>query len=352
MLLTEMTLLVRAYKEEVSIERAKVQAASSHLTSSSRPNSRPQSSQPASLSSSRSSRPQSRQRPHTASPMVRDTMSPGVVSDPVTRSEEEEDFGIRGDESLRRRMEWELERKEAEEHHINSLRQVAPAPVKVTTNRVQRMEQESIKKRQNIAHQLEQVSGGRRRRGDTHSNNHNDERPTTAPVQRQVPNKSSVLSKRKKKQKVTRESVKSASYATRRSTKHGMMVGMETTLSTPSRAVYNKSGGSIGGGMLNPPGGGPPNITPQDSHWAKPNQPYIPSALIRTSLRDGFVHSSKHVLGPDGISLPQPLIMSESAPQLSSVGRGRPKSSPFIRFGSSGIQGMLDRKRRIHKSRG
>ena len=105
MLLTEMTLLVRAYKEEVSIERAKVQAASSHLTSSSRPNSRPtsskpnsrpQSSQPASLSSSRSSRPQSRQRPHTANPMVRDTMSARVVSDPVTGSEEEEDFGSFG----------------------------------------------------------------------------------------------------------------------------------------------------------------------------------------------------------------------------------------------------------------
>jgi hypothetical protein len=64
-------------------------------------------------------------------------------------------------------------------------------------------------------------------------------------------------------------------------------------------------------------------------------------------LRDGFVHSST-VVGPDGIAMPVPLTMSDSAPQLHRQ-TTRPKSSPFIRFGSSGIQNMLERKKQMNK---
>mgnify|MGYP006090229555 CR=1 FL=1 len=308
MLLTEMTLLVRAYKQEVNTERAKVQA-TAHMGSSlsrptsGRPGSRPQSSKPASLASSRSSsRPQSRQRPHTANPMIRDSGKNG--QDGSSRSE------------------WEREQEEDEEdkRHIMALRQVAHAPVKIAVNKVQRMEKDSIRKRMNIADQL---GDNNRRRGGNTSHGGKD-RPTTAPLQRKPASKSSVLSLASKRK---RKALKSASHAPRR---HGAK-------EIPIRSEYN-SNLANGSRQRSRPGSG----TNQGSLWTQ-NQPYVPSALIRTSLRDGFVHSSH-----GGIQMPEPLIMSESAPQLHT----RPKSSPFIRFGSTGIQELLERKRRNLQSRG
>lgn len=346
MLLTEMTLLVRAYKEEVNIERAKVTAAQHRTTTlssatirsrpgsssrsrptSSKPSSRPQSSTPMSLLSSRSSgssRPQSRQRPHTANPMVRERNG--------SNNNNEEENGLN-----RRDFENEREEEEEDKQKMMALRQVAPAPVKVAINQVQRMNQQSIQKRQLIAGQLG-VGGGKRRRNkkDAHS-----DRPTTAPVQRKSGSgRSSVLSAASKQK---RKALKSASHATRHSSKnnmHSQSRPQSSSSLTPSRSEYNNTNNTTSR----------PSSGTEPEQWAQQQQPYIPSALIRTSLRDGFVHSHSS----SALQEPTLMQMSDSAPQLhrSGIGKGRPKSSPFIRFGSTGIQELIERKRRNLKSRG
>ena len=61
-----------------------------------------------------------------------------------------------------------------------------------------------------------------------------------------------------------------------------------------------------------------------------------------------------HSHSSSALQEPTLMQMSDSAPQLhrSGIGKGRPKSSPFIRFGSTGIQELIERKRRNLKSRG
>ena len=105
MLLTEMTLLVRAYKDELKTEKAsmenmKMQASNGKFGS------RPQSSKTASLASSRSSRPQSRQRPQTANAVMIRNHNEGPTerngfsesADDARRNWEEEQEKYMGDE--------------------------------------------------------------------------------------------------------------------------------------------------------------------------------------------------------------------------------------------------------------
>jgi hypothetical protein len=301
MLLTEMTLLVRAYKEEVNIERAKAQALISqpkYLTSlHSRSSSRPQSSKPASsLASSRSSRPQSRQRPQTASPIIRDS----------NRREQQ------------REMEREQEERDEDERQIMALRQVAHAPVTITSSRdrVERMKKVSVMKRLDIADTL---APGIRSKGNN--------RPTTAPLQRQTNGKSSVLSSHSKKKK--RKASAGADSQQSKNRKNSNASNRATG------NIHNINSGSW-------------NNEKEEEQLKPQNQPYVPTALIRTTLRNGFVHNSTSAVGPDGIALPSPLITSESAPLLQGNKKTRPKSSPFIRFGSSGIQTILERKKNLN----
>lgn len=322
MLLTEMTLLVRAYKDELKTEKANLQSVQMLASRTSSKgggrgeplSSRPQSSKPASLASSRSSRPQSQQRPHTANPVMgrKNTNSTRVRLDNGTG------FSVAANEA---RREWEEEREREESERMFAMKQRAVAPVNLSASR-----ERVVKMTGTSAQNRIEIPGSAKRRRQQEESKKGHNRPTTAPVQRSGKSKG----KGGKKQKKRRGR-------------------QEQQQQQKKQQQYYHDQAAMGKQAL------------QQSLTSSAHRPYVPAALIRTSLRDGFVHNDASggrglVGGPDGIALPEPLSMpvqlrgSQSQPTLSGEQqRSRPKSSPFIRFGSTGIQELLERKRRGKK---
>lgn len=308
MLLTEMTLLVRAYKDELKTEKANLQSAQmlsgkkSGRTRSEASSSRPQSSK----LSSRSSRPQSRQRPHTANPVPKRS----------ERLKKSDSFPVAADEA---RREWEEERDREELERMHAMKQRANPLVELSDSRalVKKLTGESSKSRIDIP------GATKRKRGLKHEQP-SQTRPTTAPVKRT----SKIKSKSKRRDKVSLSKKHQHAALGRQALKQSLISSNQTEEDLGQSEEFR--------------------------------QPYVPAALIRTSLRDGFVLSDSISgrAGPDGIELPQPLSMqatrnlnfSQSQPAVrgNKGGISRPKSSPFIRFGSAGIQELLERKRRTN----
>ena len=325
MLLTEMTLLVRAYKDELKTEKANLQSVqmlagrvSNRDRRGDSSSSRPHSSKPASLASSRSSRPQSRQRPHTANAVMgRDNNghNGGRLDDGIG-------FSAAADEA---RREWEEEREREESERMYAMKQRATAPMNLSASRERVVKMTGASAQSRI-----EIPGSAKRRRQQEAAQKRHGRPTTAPLQRSGKLKGKGVKKQKKR--------RGKQDQQQRQHQHQQ-----------EQQRYYQDQASMGRQAL------------QQSLASKMHRPYVPAALIRTSLRDGFVHSDSSdgrglMGGPDGIAIPEPLSTaaqlrgSQSQPALSSgQSRPRPKSSPFIRFGSTGIQELLERKRRSKK---
>ncbi len=347
MLLTEMTLLVRAYKDELSAEKAKAQhaalmahksggpggggrrsgktsnASTARSSRSGHSSSRPHSSKPSSIASSRLSalpgaKQRSKQRPHTANPVpgargggFGSRLQPSAASLAAAAAE----------------REWELEREREEQRMMMSLRQIAAPPVKVTTKHVAKVTELSSSQRVHIpgAARRPGTRGGDGGHAASPSKAKKKARPTTAPLQRNSSAPDSFGGASKGSSVLRRHRGDGGSKSAVRKTKKKQLGG-------PGRGPADVAAGGrsvLRQGMSQPQlhghGGG-------DGDGDGTALPYMPSALIRTSLRDGFVHSTSELMGPDGIGLPEPLVfMPKAAPAAAGGGGG---GGPRIQFGA------------------